>query len=154
MGSIMKDYLRRCYPAVSIFQKQLTSLVEDFVSGIENTKAAVQLGVFQPKLDLIEGEAEYRVLVELAGFNDKDIEVTLTKNSLTIRGEKAEEHHLESSKVQKSERRFGAFERVLAFECSVDESNVQAKFQNGLLSIVLKKLESKTSEARKIAIEH
>jgi HSP20 family protein len=104
------------------------------------------------KMDVKEGENDYTVHAELPGVKKEDIHVTIEGNSVAISAEvrKASEEK-ESDKVLRSERYYGKVYRSFALGQEVDEANARAKFDNGVLELVLPK--KVTTPARKLMVE-
>lgn len=94
---------------------------------------------FSPAIDVVENENGYTVACELPGFEQKDIDVTLASNVLTIKGQKKEEER--KGKYYKKESWSGAFQRTLPLPVSVDGDKITAALKDGVLSIVLPKKE-------------
>ena len=75
-------------------QRQMNTLFDDFFSGFDvapRTFAGKGFGSFSPSVDIKESDAEFTIRAELPGVEEKDIEVTVTADSVTIKGEKKEE---------------------------------------------------------------
>jgi HSP20 family protein len=102
-------------------------------------------GEFMPQVDVNEDEKQIKVTAELPGMDEKDIDVALSGNSLTIKGEKQEETEDKGRNYYRSERRYGSFHRVIPLSAEVDQDKAKADFKNGVLRITL----PKTGEARK-----
>ena len=85
-----------------------------------------------PNLDVAEDDKAFQVSVELPGMSDKDVTVTVDDRTLTIRGEKKDEHA------------YGSFRRTIELPRDVDAAKIEAKFKDGVLTIEL----PKTKEAR------
>jgi len=109
------------------------------------------LETWYPRVDMIDRESEILVLAELPGVEKKDLEVSISDNILTIHGGT----HLEEKEVrgeyQRSEIRRGEFHRTLSLPVEVEGEKVTAKFENGILELVLPKLE--TVKRRTIKVE-
>jgi HSP20 family protein len=103
-----------------------------------------------PNVEVSETDKEIRVTAELPGLEEKDVEVTLDDDVLTLRGEKRSES--EDQSRQFSERFYGQFERRILLGSEVEEDKVEARFKNGVLTITLPKTEQAQSKARRIAI--
>jgi HSP20 family protein len=103
-----------------------------------------------PNVEVSETDKEVRVTVELPGLEEKDVEVTLDDDVLTLRGEKRSE--IEDKGRQFSERYYGHFERRIPLGSEVDEDRVEARFKNGVLTIAMPKTERAQSKAKRIAI--
>ena len=106
-----------------------------------------------PAVDVIDEEKAYRVTAELPGLTDKDIEVTKDGDLLTIKGEKKEEHEEKEKGYFLSERHFGSVERSLRLPEGIDDSKIEAKFENGVLTVTLPKTPEAVSKPKKIAIK-
>jgi HSP20 family protein len=106
-----------------------------------------------PAVDVAEEEKAYRVTAELPGLAEKDIEVTKDGDLLTIKGEKKEEHEEKEKGYFLSERHFGSVERSLRLPDGIDDSKIEAKFENGVLTVILPKTPEAVSKPRKIAIK-
>lgn len=105
-----------------------------------------------PAIDLKELDGTYEVTAELPGIKPEQVEVTVENNMLTIRGEKKEEETKEEEgKWHVFERCYGSFERSFTLPRGVDESKVQARFDNGILKVTLPK--TVVSKGKKIKIE-
>ncbi len=110
-----------------------------------------ECGSFIPLVDIIENDKSIRVDVEVPGVDEKDINVSLTPDTLTISGDKKEEFKHKPEDVCCTERSFGSFSRTIPLPGSVDVNMAEAVFKNGVLSINLPKLEGEMT-ARKIPI--
>lgn len=106
-----------------------------------------------PAVDVVDEEKAYRVTAELPGLSEKEIEVTKDGDLLTIRGEKKEEHEEKERGYFLSERHFGAIERTLRLPDGIDDSKIEAKFENGVLTVILPKTPEAVSKPKKIAIK-
>jgi HSP20 family protein len=104
------------------------------------------------KMDVKEGDKDYTVHAELPGVGKDDIHVTIEGNSVAISAEvKKNSEQKEGDKVLRSERYYGKVFRSFALGQEVDETAARAKFDNGVLELVLPKKAATT--ARKLAIE-
>jgi HSP20 family protein len=105
---------------------------------------------FGPSVDVIDRDDEVVVRAEVPGFRKDDIEVSVSGNMLTIRGETRREVTTEKGDFYRSEISRGAFVRSVSLPAEVDESKAQATMKDGLLELVLPKLEK--SKRRTITI--
>lgn len=92
-------------------------------------------GGFLPALDAKESDDEIRISVELPGLEEKDVEVSLKDDVLTIRGEKQKETKHEEGGAQWVERSFGSFRRAIPLPPDVESDAVKAHFKAGVLTI-------------------
>jgi HSP20 family protein len=107
------------------------------------------LAEWSPPLDLVETDDAILVNVEIAGIDPKDLDISVTGDVLTIRGEKHEEKKEDGRQYHRAERRYGAFTRSLTLPATVDTKDVQAKAHAGVLEIRL----PKKAEARPKKVE-
>ncbi|HEV2131319.1 MAG TPA: Hsp20/alpha crystallin family protein [Longimicrobiaceae bacterium] len=96
-----------------------------------------------PDADIVETESEIRVMVELPGMRAEDVSVDVENNVLTISGEKKEEREEEEegSTWHLSERRYGRFSRSFLLPRNVEQDQIQARFEDGVLSVTIPKSE-------------
>jgi HSP20 family protein len=105
-----------------------------------------------PATDMVEKEKEYVVTAELPGVEEKDIEVTLHDDILTIRAEKTQEKREEKKDYHLSERRYGSYHRSFRLP-AVDASKVEASYKKGVLTVTLPKSAEAQAKQRKIKIK-
>ena len=98
-----------------------------------------------PAVDVTETEKGYKVVAELPGMDEKNIEVKIANGMLTIKGEKREEKEEEKQDYYVRERSFGSFERTFPVPDGVELDKVDASFKKGVLTVTL----PKTAEAQK-----
>jgi len=103
-----------------------------------------------PTVDVEEDEKSIHVRAEIPGIDEKDLNVTLEDNVLTISGEKKEERKEENKRYVLAERRFGSFKRSIALPAEVKSDSVKASFINGVLTIDFEKKE--VSQPKRITI--
>jgi len=110
-------------------------------------------GVAAPAIDLVESGQEYRITAELPGMEARDIELSVSDDALTIKGEKREEEEERTGNYHLSERRFGSFQRALPLPRGVDRDRIDARFEKGVLTIVLPKTAEAAARQRRIEIK-
>lgn len=106
-----------------------------------------------PAMDVVENEKSFRITAELPGIDEKDIDVSVSDELLTIRGEKREEREDKSEARRLSERSYGSFERSLRLPHGVDPDKIDADFKKGVLTITLPKSEEAQKRQRKIQVK-
>lgn len=113
----------------------------------------VSTGTFMPRLDVIENEKAFTVTAELPGMNENEIDLSLSGDTLTIRGEKKEEQENKGKNYYYSERSYGSFMRSIPLPRQIDSNKVSANFKKGLLTITLPKAAEAVEETKKIAVK-
>ena len=118
------------------FKTQIDTLFEDWFGRSMG-------GVLAPRVDVAEDEKAVTLTAELPGVNEKDIDVSLVGDQLTIKGEKRSEHEekkdVEGHVVHRTERSYGAFQRTITLPYQIDPNQVSADFKDGVLRITLPK---------------
>jgi HSP20 family protein len=108
---------------------------------------------FSPKMDLEETEKDYRITAELPGMEEKDVEVLLAGNSITIKGEKKEEKEEKDKSYYHMERSYGSFQRTVPLPEGIDLNKVDADFKNGVLTVKLPKTVEAKTKSKKVPIK-
>jgi HSP20 family protein len=106
-----------------------------------------------PKVDVTEDDKGYKLMAELPGLTDKEIEVSLADGMLTLKGEKKQEKEENTKQYWLSERTYGSFQRTFALPEGVDPEKVTAQFAKGVLTLTLPKKPEVVKEARKIEVK-
>ncbi|MGO9460520.1 MAG: Hsp20/alpha crystallin family protein [Rhodomicrobium sp.] len=105
-----------------------------------------------PSVDVAEKDEAFELTADLPGVDEKNIEVKLSGGVLTIKGER-EEHKEEKKKdYYVSERQFGSFERSFQIPESVESDKIDARFKNGVLTILLPKKPGSQKAEKKISV--
>ncbi len=141
---------------IDAFQREMNRLFDDFFKGFGMKTAGEEmeeLGTFVPRVDMAEDENAFRVTAELPGMDEKDIDINLTREALTIKGEKKEEREEKGKGNYYMERSYGSFTRVLPVPGDIDPDHVEASFKNGVLNIVLPKVHTEKKDQKKIEIK-
>lgn len=98
-------------------------------------------GEWSPLVDVIDKKDEIIVKAELPGVNKKDVKISLSENTLTIRGERKEEQEVKKEDYYCCERVQGSYSRTIALPVEIDKTKAKASFTNGILEIALPKIE-------------
>ena len=97
------------------------------------------LGDWAPSMDISETKDSLIAKVEAPGMEQKDIQISLQENLLTIKGEQKQEKEEKEERYHRVERAYGPFTRTVRLPVAVDASKVSATFKNGLLTVTLPK---------------
>jgi len=131
--------------------REMNRLFDDVFSGFGGAVPAFAgRGLGWPSVELVETHGGLRVSAELPGLDEKDVELLIDDDVLTLRGEKRAE--VTDQERGYSERSYGRFERMIALPFAVEEDKVEASFKNGVLSVTLPRSETPPQHGRRIAI--
>jgi HSP20 family protein len=106
-----------------------------------------------PAVDILEKAEEYVMTVDLPGLEASDVELTVDKDQLTIRGERAASESVEGESYHRVERFSGAFERTFTLSDQVEAARIEARFKNGVMTVTLPKREETKPRTVEVSIE-
>jgi HSP20 family protein len=132
-------------------RKDMDRLFEDFFAPVARRRRWLKPGVsvVVPNIEMYDRKNEIALKAELPGVNKEDIDLTITKDSITLKGEVKKDEEVKEEDYYACERSYGSFTRTIALPVEVDSEKVKASFKNGVLEIVLpKKEESKPKEIK------
>lgn len=109
--------------------------------------------IAMPAVDVSEDAAAYKITAELPGMAEKDVEVKVSGDLLTIKGEKRQEKEEKDKNYHMSERSYGMFERSFTIPTGVDRDKIAAEFAKGVLTLSLPKRPDAQPETKKIDVK-
>ena len=136
----------------SNLHREIDRVFEDFTHG-GHLPFTSGNGKMSPRTDLSETDKEIELTVELPGVEEKDIDISLAGEVLTVKGEKKSETEKKDKDYHVVERSYGMFERSTRLPCPIDEDKIDAVFMNGVLKITLPKAPEAQTKSKKIAIK-
>jgi len=123
-------------------QREVDSLFDRFFDRTDSDQETS--AVWAPRTDLIEKDDAFNLQLDVPGMTKDDITINLQNGTLTVRGERASERTDEGEEYVRVERAFGSFHRSFTLPDAVDEENIQATYEDGVLSIHVPKTEEST----------
>ncbi len=132
----------------AVLREPFYRLFDTFLSDANGEDVASRQ--WTPPVDIQETDEAYRLHAELPGLKKEDVKITLENNVLRLSGERKFEKDIKQESYHRIERIYGAFSRSFALPHQVASDKVEAKFDNGVLSIVVHKAEQ--AKPRQIAI--
>ncbi|WP_121958273.1 Hsp20/alpha crystallin family protein [Petrotoga sp. 9PWA.NaAc.5.4] len=123
--------------------------LEDFFRSIPFGVGITQRG----EMDVYETEDDFVVECELPGLDKRDIKVKLDNDVLTISAEKRSSDEVKKGNIYRQERYFGKIERSIRLPEYIDKDDIQAKYENGVLKVIIPKKESAKGESKEISID-
>jgi HSP20 family protein len=136
-------------------QRQVNRLFDDFFRGFDLRPFAEmgRVGEFTPRIDVTETDKTFTVTAELPGMDEKDVEVMLSSDSLTIKGEKKHEKEEKGENFYRMERSYGSFHRVIPLPAGVDAAKVDASVSKGILTVNLPKTAKAKEKTKKVTVK-
>ncbi len=143
------------------FRDRMDRLMDDFFGGFDIwpvNRWAInpfewRMGAFVPTLDVKDENDQIRIEAELPGMAENDVEISLSGDFLTIKGEKKQEVEEKEKSYYRTERSYGSFERTIPLPVEVDRDKVEAHFKKGVLEITLPKTKEAAAATKKIPIK-
>jgi len=129
-------------------QDRMNRLVRDSF-GNEGREEALTNTTFAPPVDVYEDEHSVTLKIEVPGIEEKDIDVRIENNTLTVHGERKFEQEEKEENYRRVERQYGSFTRTFSLPNTVDQESVQADYDKGVLKVKLaKKQEAKPKQIK------
>lgn len=131
--------------AVDPFQglRRLNTILDDAFAGwpLQREENGALTASWTPAVDVFEDKDSVKIIAELPGVKPEDVKLSIENSVLTLRGEKKQVAEENTERVHRYERSYGMFERSFALPNTVDADRVEARYDNGLLTIHLAKAE-------------
>ena len=141
----------------SAFREEMNSLIDRVFGrnfGFLDTPSLDRFsaGHISPRVDLHETEKAYSLTAELPGLDEKDVELSVHDGVLTLKGEKRYEKKDDKDEARVIERHYGSFQRIFTLPSDVDDAEIEAKFDKGVLTVTMPKKPGAKPAGRQIAI--
>jgi len=116
-------------------QREVDQLFDDFTRGWPSVGA----NQLVPSTDVTETDKEIQITAELPGLEEKDVQINVADNVLTIKGEKKAEKEEKDKNYRLVERSYGAFSRSIELPAGIDSNSIKASIAKGVLTVVVPK---------------
>jgi HSP20 family protein len=136
------------HPFLSL-QREIDRVFNSYLTG----EPGAARTLLAPRMDVIETEKAYEITAELPGLEEKDVEVTVEDNVLTLRGEKKAECEEKDDRRHVVERSYGAFARSLVLPDGVSADAIDAHMEKGVLKVTIPKPVKPEPKPQKIAVK-
>jgi len=133
-------------------QNEIKQVFGRFFGDDETDQSNVVTSQWMPRVDVKEEEKRFVILADIPGVDPKDIDVSMDKGILTIKGERKSESKEQNGKLTRIERSYGAFHRRFALPDSADAEGISANGKHGVLEISIPKKPETTP--RRISVNH
>ena len=106
-----------------------------------------------PAVELSETDNAVNLKLEIPGIDAKDLDIQVTENAVSIRGERKEENITEENGTKRSEFRYGKFERVIPLPARIQNTDVKADYKDGILNLHLPKAQEEKNKVVKVNLD-
>jgi HSP20 family protein len=148
-GDLTKSGASQEIPSIFGLHRQVNRLFDDFFRDFDSPLLR-GFATDWPALEVQDTDKETKIMAELPGLEEKDIDLSLRDGVLTIKGEKGRK----TDGAIYSERWHGQFTRAIDVGPDVDPDQVKASFDKGVLTVTLEKRPNPKAETKRIAINH
>ncbi|HUJ40795.1 MAG TPA: Hsp20/alpha crystallin family protein [Candidatus Acidoferrales bacterium] len=134
------------------FQDEVSRLFEEPV--FRGLRTPASLTAWTPAVDIFETEHDLVLKAELPDMNEKEIDVRVESNTLTLSGERKYEKEFKEENALRMERYYGTFSRTFTLPNTVKLEAIQAEYKNGVLTVKLPKREEAKPKQIKVAVSN
>ena len=108
---------------------------------------------WMPVVDILEANGHVEIRAEMPGLSEQDVQVSVTDDVLTLKGEKTQENEQDDQKYHRVERSYGRFQRSFTLPANLNPEAIKAKFTNGVLTVSIPKAEEVQPKEIQISVE-
>ena len=108
---------------------------------------------WMPVVDILEADEHVEIRAEIPGLSEQDVQVSVTDDVLTLKGEKTQESEENDKKYHRVERSYGRFQRSFTLPANLNPEAIKAKFTNGVLAVSIPKVEKVKPKEIQISVE-
>ena len=138
----------------AVLHKEMDELFDSFTRGFfEMEPFENRMTSFAPRIDVSESDKEINVTAELPGMEEKDVDLSISREALVIKGEKKDEKEEKGKTYYRMERSFGSFTRTVPLPAEADIDRVEASYKKGVLRVSVPKTEKAIKETKKISVK-
>ena len=138
------------YRDMVTLREKMNRMFEDVFSQRSEEGKEMVTSNWAPAVDIFETEKELVLSAEIPGIDEKDIEIKVEDNTLSLKGERKFEKETQEENYHRIERSYGSFYRAFTLPNSIDPEKIQATHENGVLKITMPKREER--QPRKVKI--
>ncbi len=127
---------------LSSLQNEIDRVFDRFFPSREQSQeSSSSRTVWRPQMDLLETDEDYRLHLDMPGMSKDDLKISYQDNELVVSGERKSTHTDEDEEFVRVERSFGQFRRAFTLPRTVDAENINATYDNGVLTVTVPKTE-------------
>lgn len=120
--------------------RSFNNLIDEF---FQNNESDGNINTYSAKVDVLERDKQYDVMVAAPGLQKDDFEIELKERTLTISGERKREEEQEGLQYHTAESHYGSFSRSFKLPANIVAAKIEAKYEAGVLTVVIPKDEKK-----------
>lgn len=140
------------HPMVEL-QREMNRAFDSFWRRFETPFGGLTWSDSMAKTDVVETDAAVEVTIELPGMAEGDLDISLSNDALTIKGEKKMEKQEEKRGYYVSERSYGSVMRTIPLPSGIDRDKAEANFKNGVLTVTLPRTPEAKAEIKRVTVK-
>lgn len=148
MKSLIKHNRTENY--IQNLQEEMDRIMEDTFGSLNLFEAPKEVKLWRPPLEMSETANEYKLKLQLPGFDKKDINVEVGADYISVKAHHSFEKEDKKKNMYRSEFRYGNFMRTVSFPNNINPDKAKVEFKNGILNIVAQKTNQKELIAKKV----
>jgi HSP20 family protein len=133
-------------------QDRMNRLFDESVRNVKPGDEALSSAIWSPAVDIYETDDEVVVKAELPEVDQKDIDIQIENNTITLRGERKFNKETKKENFHRIERAYGAFSRSFTLPGTINQEGIRADYKDGILKISMPKREETKPKQIKVAI--
>ena len=133
-------------------QDRMNRLFDESVRNVKPGDEALSSAIWSPAVDIYETDDEVVVKAELPEINQKDIDIQIENNTVTLRGERKFNKETKKENFHRIERAYGSFSRSFTLPSTIDQEKIRADYKDGILKISMPKREETKPKQIKVAV--
>jgi len=133
-------------------QDRMNRLFDESVRNVKPGDEALSSAIWSPAVDIYETDDEVVVKAELPEVNQKDIDIQIENNTITLRGERKFNKETKKENFHRIERAYGSFSRSFTLPGTIDQERIRADYKDGILKISMPKREETKPKQIKVAV--
>ena len=145
-----RNVAARDYNPFTSLQREIDRLFDDFTRGFPAPGTFGKQGLV-PSMDVTETDKQIQITAELPGLEEKDVQINVADNVLTIKGEKKAEKEEKDKNYHLIERSYGSFSRTLELPAGIKADQITASIAKGVLTVTVPK--SAAAQTKKIEVK-
>jgi HSP20 family protein len=151
--TLVKWRPRREWDPFAVMERLQDQINRAFNTSLGEWPGVSGWGTAFPSVDVYQDKDNVIVTAEVPGLDQKDVDLSITGNTIALKGEKKHESELKEEEYRRVERSYGSFQRVIDLPCEVDAAKAKAKLENGVLTVTLPKSEEHKPKQISIDVE-
>lgn len=134
---------------ISALQREMNRLFDNFMAPLTRQE---QGWAFVPAVEMNEKPDSFVLMLEIPGMKKEDLDIEVSADSVSISGERKSKVETEEEGAFRSEFRYGKFHRTIPLSANIDNQNVKAEYNDGLLTLTLPKAEEEKRKTVKVEV--